>query len=182
MDLPNSGNETVRKVDPQKAIRGASRIDDLSRLRGVSPKGLLAEDCQSPAQSRFRLLGVQGTWGRNDDSVNGRFEQLIQRAKHRGFRSRLGGAPGQFITMARRRGEEWYVGSMTNWEPREFELPLSFLGPGRYRAEIYADAEDADRLPKNVSITRRRVDRTMRLKVRLAPGGGCAIRLARTVS
>jgi alpha-glucosidase len=55
-------------------------------------------------------------------------------------------------------------------------LPLGFLGAGRYRAEIYADAEDADRLPKNVSIVKRTVDRTTHLKAQLAAGGGYAVR------
>jgi alpha-glucosidase len=88
----------------------------------------------------------------------------------------LNGLPGQYITIARRHGEEWFLGSMTNWNPRTFDLPLSFLGAGRYRAEIYADAEDADRLPKNVSIVKRTVDRTTHLKAQLAPGGGYAVR------
>ena len=88
----------------------------------------------------------------------------------------LNGMPGEFITIARRRGEEWYLGSMTNWNSRQLDLSLSFLGPGPYRAEIYADADDADRLPKNVSIVKRSVDRTGRLKAQLAPGGGYAVR------
>ena len=89
----------------------------------------------------------------------------------------LNGVPGEYVTIARRRGEEWYLGSMTNWTPRQLDLSLSFLGPGRYRAEIYADADDADRLPKNVSIVKRTVDRSARLKAQMAPGGGYAVRL-----
>jgi alpha-glucosidase len=89
----------------------------------------------------------------------------------------LSGLPGRHVTIARRHGSEWFVGSMTNWEPRSFDVPLSFLGNGRYQAEIYADAADADRFPKNVSIVRQQVDRSTRLKIQLAPGGGCAVRL-----
>ena len=59
----------------------------------------------------------------------------------------LNGLPGEYITIARRHGDEWFLGSMTSWVPRELELPLEFLGAGRYRAEVYADADDADRLP-----------------------------------
>ena len=88
----------------------------------------------------------------------------------------LNGLPGQYVTIARRHGEEWFLGSMTNWDPRTLDLPLGFLGAGRYRAEIYADAEDADRLPKNVSIVKRTVDRTTHLKAQLAAGGGYAVR------
>ena len=91
----------------------------------------------------------------------------------------LNGAPGEYATIARRRGEEWYLGAMTNWSARHLDLPLSFLGPGRYHAEIYADAEDADRLPKNVSIVKKTVDQSMRLTAELAPGGGYAVRFVR---
>ena len=88
----------------------------------------------------------------------------------------LNGVPGEYITMARRQGKEWYLGSMTDWSPRKLSIPLTFLGDGKYRAEIYADAEDADRLPKNVSIQKKTVDRNGRLDAELAPGGGYAVR------
>ena len=89
----------------------------------------------------------------------------------------LNGLPGEYITMARRRGDEWFLGSMTNWTPRDLDLPLGFLGTGRYRAEIYADADDAESLPKNTSIVKRTVERSTHLKAHLAPGGGYAVRL-----
>ncbi len=88
----------------------------------------------------------------------------------------LNGEPGQFITMARRKGDEWFLGSMTDWSPREFELPLSFLGPGRYTAEIYADAPDAGEYPKSISIQKKPVDRDGKLTLKLASGGGYAVR------
>jgi alpha-glucosidase len=89
----------------------------------------------------------------------------------------LGGEPGEYIVMARRSGKEWFVGSLTNRSGRDIDVPLDFLGPGKYQALIYADAADADRYPKNVAITRRPVDQTMHLKARLAPGGGYAVRI-----
>ena len=58
----------------------------------------------------------------------------------------------------------------------ELDVPLTFLGAGRYTAEVYADADDADRSPKNVRITKKTVDRDTRLELKLAPGGGCAVR------
>ena len=89
----------------------------------------------------------------------------------------LSGEPGEYIVMARRSGKEWFVGSLTNRSGREMDVPLDFLGPGKYQAQIYADAPDADRYPKNVAITRREVDQTMHLKAKLAPGGGYAVRI-----
>jgi len=87
----------------------------------------------------------------------------------------LDGVPGEFVTIARRSGGDWFLVSISNWQERDLELPLAFLGDGRYTAEIYADAKDASQAPKHVNITKKRVNASTRLKVRLAPGGGCAI-------
>jgi alpha-glucosidase len=88
----------------------------------------------------------------------------------------LNGEPGEYITMARRSGQTWFLGSMTNWTPRDLDLPLSFLGEGRYTAEIYADAPDAAQYPKSMAILKKTVDRNSHLAAKLAPGGGYAVR------
>src|SRR5262249_16775545 len=92
--------------------------------------------------------------------------------------TRATGQPGEEVTVARRHGNEWFLGSMTNWKPRQLDIPLTFLGPGRYQAEIYSDAKDADHFPKNVLVEKRRVTRTTHLKAQLAPGGGYAARFS----
>ena len=51
----------------------------------------------------------------------------------------LTGKVGELIVIARRHGPEWWVGAMGDRKPGEVEIPLSFLGPGRFRAEIYRD-------------------------------------------
>jgi alpha-glucosidase len=89
----------------------------------------------------------------------------------------LNGRPAKYITMARRSGQEWYVGSITNWDSRDIDLPLSFLGKGFYNAEIYSDGPNAATQPKDSRIEKRRVDAKTILKLKLAPGGGAAIRL-----
>ena len=86
------------------------------------------------------------------------------------------GQPGEYATIARRSDNAWFLGSMTNWSPRTLEIPLAFLGEGCYAAEIYADAPDADRFPKNLVVQKQTVDRNTRLKAVLAPGGGYAAR------
>src|SRR5579885_2204028 len=88
----------------------------------------------------------------------------------------LNGEPGQYITMARRKGDEWYLGAMTNWNAREIEVPMTFLASGKYTAEIYADADDAAQYPKSVSIQKKTVDSSSRLTIKMAPGGGYAVR------
>jgi alpha-glucosidase len=88
----------------------------------------------------------------------------------------LNGDPGEYVTIARSHGKEWYLGSITNWTPRELHVPLNFLGAGRYTAEIYQDASDAGTNPKNVSIKKQSVRNSETLTLKLAAGGGCAIR------
>jgi len=51
----------------------------------------------------------------------------------------LDGKISDYILVARRSGNEWWVGAMTDWTPRRLELDLSFLGKGKYTAEIYCD-------------------------------------------
>jgi alpha-glucosidase len=88
----------------------------------------------------------------------------------------LNGEPGEFVTIARRNGNEWYLGSMTNWTARELRVPLSFLGSGKYKAEIYEDAADATQNPKHTLIRQKEVRSGETLTLSLASGGGCAIR------
>jgi alpha-glucosidase len=88
----------------------------------------------------------------------------------------LNGRPGEFVTMARRHGKEWFLGSLTNWSARQLDLPLDFLDSGDYTATIYSDARDAEQHPKDVQIESKRVNRTSRLAAKLAPGGGYAVR------
>jgi alpha-glucosidase len=87
----------------------------------------------------------------------------------------LGGRPMEDITVARRSGNDWYVGSITNWDARAVKVPLSFLGGGKYVAEIYADAPDAGTTATHTEYTRQQVDRNTVLDVRMAPGGGNAM-------
>ena len=88
----------------------------------------------------------------------------------------LNGVPPKYITIARRRGAEWFLGSITD-DARELDVPLSFLGSGAYDAEIYADGPDAAAQPKDSVVEKRRVNAQTVLKLKLAPGGGSAIRL-----
>jgi alpha-glucosidase len=88
----------------------------------------------------------------------------------------LNGEPGEFFSIARRHGDEWYLGSLTNWTSRDLRVPLNFLGQGMYKAEIYEDAADAAENPKHVSIRQQNVRSSDTLTLPLASGGGCAIR------
>ena len=89
----------------------------------------------------------------------------------------LNGLPGEYVTIARRRGNDWFVGSMNGWTARELEISLNFLGPREYMAEIYADGPDAEKNPKQTIREEKRVTAATRLKIKMASGGGQAIRI-----
>ena len=93
----------------------------------------------------------------------------------------LSGSVGDYAVVARKeRGKPtWFLGGITDEEARSMTVPLSFLEPGRrYRAEIYRDGDDADfrTNPRSIAIERRTVRSTDNLPVRLAAGGGVAVR------
>ncbi len=84
---------------------------------------------------------------------------------------------GEHILIARRSGTDWYVGAMTNWTGRTLEVDLSFLGPGRWNAEIHRDGPNADRAAVDYVRETRTVSADQRLRINLAPGGGWAARI-----
>jgi len=88
----------------------------------------------------------------------------------------VSGDVGEYSIVARRHGNEWYLGSMTNWTSRELKVPLKFLGNGNYTAEVYEDGADAATQPKHVTIRKVAVTSASTLNLNLAPGGGAAIR------
>jgi alpha-glucosidase len=87
----------------------------------------------------------------------------------------LEGRPREFISVARRSGHDWYVGSITNWDARDVKVQLSFLGEGKYVAEIYADAPDAGTEATHTTFVTQAVNRSTVLDVHMASGGGNAI-------
>lgn len=90
----------------------------------------------------------------------------------------LGGRIGEFSAVARRRGEEWFIGCMNGSESRELSLKLNFLAAGkRYAASIYSDDPSLDTKTR-VRIERRPVDRATILKAPLPARGGQAIHIA----
>ncbi len=92
----------------------------------------------------------------------------------------LNGEIGEYVTTVRkdRKSEDWYLGSMTNEEGREFTVSLDFLGDGSYEAQIYADAPGTtwQNEPEKVAISTVTVDKTSTLPITLGAGGGMAVR------
>jgi alpha-glucosidase len=93
----------------------------------------------------------------------------------------LAGEIGDLAVIARKqRGSpNWFLGAVGDEQERRFDVALDFLDPGRsYRAEIYRDGEDADfkTNPRSIVIEQRVVTARDRLSIRIAPGGGAAVR------
>lgn len=89
----------------------------------------------------------------------------------------LAGTVGEHIVTARRHGHHWFIGGMTNWTPRDHEIPLYFLEPGKYEATICTDGMNADRYASDYNLIKKTVDRDQTINVHMAPGGGFVIRL-----
>ncbi len=87
----------------------------------------------------------------------------------------LNGELAQYITVARQNGDSWYLGAMTNWNARDLDIPLAFLGAGEFEVKIFGDGPDADKVATSVTITSKRLKASDSFKIHLAPGGGCAV-------
>jgi alpha-glucosidase len=84
---------------------------------------------------------------------------------------------GEYILVARRHGRDWYIGALTNWTARDVEIDLSFLGAGAFRAEMFRDGVNADRVGVDYAREQKDVTAQDRVSVHLAPGGGFAARI-----
>ena len=101
----------------------------------------------------------------------------------------LDGKVADYIVMARRKGAAWYVGGMTDWDPRDLNVSLDFLEDGQYQVELFRDGVNADRTARDykkivaeVVVKDGKAVSTLdfisdgAMKVHLAPGGGFAVK------
>jgi len=86
---------------------------------------------------------------------------------------------GDYVVIARRHDQDWYVGAMTDWTGRDLQLSLSFLPTGRFELDEYKDGPNADRTGSDYQRTKRTVDNKTRMSIKLAPGGGWVARIRR---
>ncbi|HKZ67170.1 MAG TPA: glycoside hydrolase family 97 protein, partial [Chitinophagaceae bacterium] len=87
------------------------------------------------------------------------------------------GKVGDYIITARKKGNDWFVGAMTDWTAREFPINLPFLNDGNYEATICEDGVNADRYASDYKLTTRQITRNDSITIRMAPGGGYILRL-----
>lgn len=84
---------------------------------------------------------------------------------------------GDYVSIARRSGQEWYVGAMTDWTSRTLEIDFSFLPKGRFVMAAYEDGPNAEKMGHDYRLMTKEIDRATKLTVRLASGGGWAARI-----
>ncbi|HTR28372.1 MAG TPA: glycoside hydrolase family 97 protein [Puia sp.] len=87
--------------------------------------------------------------------------------------------PGRLVTVARRKGNEWWIGTIGNRDGGRGELRLDWLPAGTYRATIYGDAADAGANPNHLVREVRSIKSSDGVRFTLAPGGGQVIRLTK---
>lgn len=84
----------------------------------------------------------------------------------------LAGEVGQYIVVARRSGERWYLGAMTNGDARTLEIDLSFVEAGSWMLTELADGVNADKFAEDYRIETGEYKPSKKFTIKMAPGGG----------
>lgn len=87
----------------------------------------------------------------------------------------LSGTAGEHLVVARKNGEKWFIGAMTNWDARIVQIPLNFLDPGiKYRIDICQDGVNADKHAADYKLISQETSSKETLTIQMASGGGYA--------
>ncbi|MEP7253415.1 MAG: glycoside hydrolase family 97 protein [Ginsengibacter sp.] len=89
-----------------------------------------------------------------------------------------GAEVAQWVSIARRKGNDWYVGTINNNTSKTVTVPLNFLSAGKYTAEIYRDGPDAVNHPNKLVMETKEVNAQAKLTLELPAGGGEVIKLS----
>ncbi|MEM7373186.1 MAG: glycoside hydrolase family 97 protein [Bacteroidota bacterium] len=84
----------------------------------------------------------------------------------------LEAAVADYIVLARRKGDSWYLGAMTDWTAREFDIELSFLGEGEYDMQVFKDGVNTDRNAMDYKFEQTTVQKESKVHMSLSSGGG----------
>jgi len=90
----------------------------------------------------------------------------------------LDGNVGEYAVIARRKGNDWFVSGLTNWTGRAVKIKFDFLSAGKYKAEIFTDGPNANRIGNDYTRTERDIAKGDEMNIEMANGGGFAIRLS----
>ena len=87
----------------------------------------------------------------------------------------LDGKMGDYIITARRKGDTWYIGGLTDWEARDLEVDLSFLNDKVYNGKLFKDGVNAERIGRDYKTESIQAKKGDKIKIHLASGGGFAL-------
>lgn len=91
----------------------------------------------------------------------------------------LDGKVGEYVAVARRKENDWFVGAMSNWDSRDLTLDFSFLPAGKYNAMVFKDGVNADRNATDYKKETINISSGDKIPIYLAPGGGWAARISK---
>lgn len=88
----------------------------------------------------------------------------------------LNGSIGEYVSIARKKDNRWFLGCITNNDARKMELPLDFLESGKkYELTLYTDGGEKVKTRTHVAIQTKKVTSKTVLKLDMLPRGGCAM-------
>lgn len=85
--------------------------------------------------------------------------------------------PGEHIVIARKKNDSWYIGAITNSQPRTLEITFSFLGDGNFDSAVYSDADDVAVNPNQLDKKIIQINKGSKISLKLSAGGGAVIQL-----
>ena len=157
--MTNSTRHTFRAINDEPMSQGTRCHQLAEYVIFESPLNML---CDSPVKYRANsdcarfIAGVPTVW---DETVA------------------LDGKVSEYISIARRSGDVWYVGALTNWTARELDLDLSFLPAGEYEVEIYQDGVNAYKFASDYKKCEMKLPADKKLRAAMASGGGWVARV-----
>ena len=157
--MTNSTRHTFRAINDEPMSQGTRCHQLAEYVIFESPLNML---CDSPVKYRANsdcarfIAGVPTVW---DETVA------------------LDGKVSEYISIARRSGDVWYVGALTNWTARELYLDLSFLPAGEYEVEIYQDGVNAYKFASDYKKCEMKLPADKKLRAAMASGGGWVARV-----
>lgn len=89
----------------------------------------------------------------------------------------IDGKMGEYVITARRKGDTWYIGGITNWSGRTVEVDLSFLGGKTMKGELFRDGNNVHKKARDYRREEKSVNTAEKFKVYMAPGGGFTLKL-----
>lgn len=86
----------------------------------------------------------------------------------------LDGKIGEYVVVAHRMNDKWYIGALNNWTSRDLVIDISNIISHTSSLEIFADGKNSEKVPDDYVNTTINIPADGKIKIKLAPGGGWA--------